>query len=275
MARGDKCSDRRNARVKEVEPQVRLIARPQLDWEEILKYLGDVGGEEWLQRGDYNPAEGQTLIEFAGRMCYRSWKPGLNPNVTRVRTDQTDYLRNILRSQHGSVLEHANYTFILQDVSRVLTHEWVRHRAGTAISQESLRFVRLQQIPLWLPTWVAVDTDLMLHIHEVVTQLEELQEWMAARFDIDAGGVPFHVKKTFTSFMRRMVPDGVATSLVWTANIRTLRHVIETRTDPGAEEEIRLVAGQIGTIMRDECPALFSDYTITPDGHWQPEWRKV
>ena len=47
----------------------------------------------------------QRLIEFMGRMCYRSWAPGLNPNVNRVRADSTAYLENILRSAHGSVLE--------------------------------------------------------------------------------------------------------------------------------------------------------------------------
>ena len=67
---------------------------------------------------------------------------------------------------------------------------------------------------------------------------------------------------------------GLATGLVWTANIRTLRHTIEARTDQGAEEEIRLVFGKIGEIMRAEAPALFGDYTVT-DGTWIPGWRKV
>src|SRR3954470_18901298 len=58
-----------------------------------------------------------------GRMCYRSWAPGLNPNVTRVRADSTAYLENILRSAHGSVLEHANYSFVFHNVSRVFCYD--------------------------------------------------------------------------------------------------------------------------------------------------------
>jgi len=263
--------------MEEVEPRVRLIARPELDWDAIGSYLADVDGEEWeMNRArDSEQHPGQDLAEFAGRMCYRSWKPGLNPNVRRVRTDQQEYLQNILRSGHGSVLEHANYTFILQNVSRVLTHEWVRHRAGTAVSQESLRFVRLRSIPLCLPAWVTSDSELMNKVRDVVTQLEEFQLWMTDKFGIDQPGTSFHVKKTFTSFMRRFAPEGVATSLVWTANIRTIRHVIEVRTDVAAEEEIRAVAGQIGAIMREECPALFSDYIVADNGTWLPTWRKV
>jgi thymidylate synthase (FAD) len=53
-----------------------------------------------------------------------------------------------------------------------------------------------------------------------------------------------------------------------------LRHTIEARTDRGAEEEIRLVFGKIGELMRAEAPALFSDYEIA-DGAWIPQWRKV
>jgi thymidylate synthase (FAD) len=104
--------------------------------------------------------------------------------------------------------------------------------------------------------------------------MEEFQRWMAGHFGLDEAGVPFHEKKHKTSFMRRFAPDGVATGLLWTANIRTLRHTIEARTDPGAEEEIRLVFGKIAELMRAEAPALFGDYTVE-DGAWIPRWRKV
>jgi len=60
-----------------------------------------------------------------------------------VRSDRREYFENLLRSAHGSVLEHAGYSFALRNVSRVFTHELVRHRAGSAFSQESLRYVRL------------------------------------------------------------------------------------------------------------------------------------
>jgi hypothetical protein len=154
------------------------------------------------------------------------------------------------------------------------THELVRHRPGTAISQESLRFVRLADIPFWFPEWALADAELMKRATALLEQMEEFQQWMAGHFGLDEEGVPFHEKKHKTSFMRRFAPDGVATGLVWTANVRTLRHTIEARTDPGAEEEIRLVFGKIGELVRAEAPALFGDYTIS-EGAWIPQWRKV
>jgi thymidylate synthase (FAD) len=266
--------------MKSVEPEVFLVARPEVDYQGVAAYLREVGGERWLERLDRDQLDAgsndpQNLVEFAGKMCYRSWEPGLNPNVRRVRDDQVKYLENILRSGHGSVLEHVSFTFVLHNVSRVFTHELARHRPGTAISQESLRFVRLDEIPFWFPQWARGDDELMARATALLKEMEEFQGWLAEHFGLDADGVPFHDKKHKTSFMRRFAPDGVATGLVWTANIRALRHTIEMRTDPGAEEEIRLVFGKIGAIMRDEAPVLFGDYQVTQDGAWVPGWRKV
>ncbi|HBW18551.1 MAG: FAD-dependent thymidylate synthase [Streptosporangiaceae bacterium] len=261
--------------MKTVQPEVFLVARPQIDYQQLAAYLHEVGGDSWLQKLDRGDLDAQNLAEFAGKICYRSWEPGLNPNVRRVRTDQEKYLTQaILAQQHGSVLEHASFSFVLHNISRVATHELVRHRPGVAISQESLRFVRLADIPFWFPGWAQADAELMKRATALLEQMEEFQRWMAGHFGLDEEGVPFHEKKHKTSFMRRFAPDGVATGLLWTANIRTLRHTIEARTDPGAEEEIRLVFGRIGELMRAEAPALFSDYTVE-DGAWIPRWRKV
>lgn len=272
--------------MRSVEPQVFLVAQPAIDYDQLAAYLREVGGEQWLERldrGDLPSAEqaggqkasdAQNLAEFAGKMCYRAWEPGLNPNVRRVRNDHEAYLQNILKQAHGSVLEHASFTFVLHNVSRVFSHELVRHRPGTAVSQESLRFVRLDEIPFWFPDWAREDPELMKRATALLGQMEEFQGWMAGHFRLDEDDVPMHEKKHKTSFMRRFAPDGVATGIVWTANIRTLRHTIEARTDPGAEEEIRLVFGKIAEIMRAEAPVLFADYEVQ-DGAWVPKWRKV
>lgn len=259
----------------ETAPTVHLIARPQLDLDGMRAYLADVGGESWLERrlGEEEPASaGEMLVEFGGRACYRSWEPGLNPNVTRVRTDRDEYFANILRSAHGSVLEHANYSFALRDVSRVFTHELVRHRAGSAFSQESLRYVRLTEIGFRVPPALEPVRDQVISI---VEQLEQFQVSAANELGIDEEGVPFHVKKEVTSALRRLAPIGLSTDIVWTANARTLRHVIEMRTAEGAEEELRTVFDSVAQIMQAEAPGLFQDFVRQDDGSWVPEHRKV
>ena len=258
------------------EPRVFLLARPSIDLEGMRAYLRDVGGESWLQRrveeGDEDLNAGEMLVEFGGRACYRSWEPGLNPNVTRIRTDRREYFANILRSGHGSVLKHANYSFIIRNCSRVLTHELVRHRAGSAFSQESLRYVRLTDIGFRVPPALEPVREQVLSI---VEQLEEFQVSAARELGIEDDGVPFHVKKEVTSALRRLAPIGLSTDIMWTANARTLRHVIEMRTAPGAEEELRLVFDQVAEIARNEAPLLFQDFVRQQDGSWVPEHHKV
>jgi thymidylate synthase (FAD) len=87
--------------------------------------------------------------------------------------------------------------------------------------------------------------------------------------------MPFAVKKEVTSALRRLAPIGLSTDIVWTANVRTLRHVIEMRTAAGAEEELRLVFDRVARIMLAEAPGLFQDFTRAEDGAWIPEHRKV
>lgn len=262
--------------MRETSPTVFLIARPAIDLEGMRGYLRDVGGESWLDRRleepDVASRDGELLVEFGGRACYRSWEPGLNPNVTRVRTDQREYLANILSSAHGSVLEHANYSFALRNVSRVLTHELVRHRAGSAFSQESLRYVRLTDIGFRVPPALEPVREQVLSI---VERLEEFQVEAARTLGIDEEGVPFHVKKEVTSALRRLAPIGLSTDIVWTANLRTLRHVIEMRTAVGAEEELRLMFDKVARTMQAEAPGVFQDFERGDDGSWVPEHRKV
>jgi thymidylate synthase (FAD) len=261
----------------ETTPTVFLVARPQVELAGMRQYLAAVGGESWLERRlaerpEAPPNPGELLVEFGGRACYRSWEPGLNPNVTRVRTDQRAYFANILASAHGSVLEHANYSFMLHDASRVLTHELVRHRAGSAFSQESLRYVRLTDIGFRVPPALEPVREQVIAI---VERLEEVQRSLAGELGLDDQELPFHVKKEVTSALRRLAPLGLSTDILWSANARTLRHVIEMRTAPGAEEELRLVFDRIAAIMVDEAPLLFQDFERRADGAWVPAHRKV
>jgi thymidylate synthase (FAD) len=267
---------RKTGSMRETTPSVHLIARPSADLDGMRRYLAEVAGESWLEgrlaEADGSLNDGQLLVECAGRACYRSWEPGLNPNVTKIRTDQREYLENILRSFHGSVLEHANYSFAFHNVSRVFTHELVRHRAGSAFSQESLRYVRLTDIGFRLPPSLE---PLRAQVVNLVEQLEEFQVNAAEELGLDDEGVPFHVKKEVTSALRRLAPIGLSTDIIWTANVRTLRHVIEMRTAPGAEEELRLVFDRVAELMCDEAPGLFQDFRRLEDGSWEPEYRKV
>src|SRR6185312_411864 len=67
----------------------------------------------------------ELIVELAGRVCYLSW------GDKQFRKTNSDYVGNLINQGHGSVLEHAVWDLLLTGVSRSLTHELVRHRAGT------------------------------------------------------------------------------------------------------------------------------------------------
>lgn len=244
--------------MKFVTPKVFLIGESRVVEEGLQAYLDHVGVSGWATDAASDP---ERLCEVYGRLCYRSFEPGLNPNVTRVRQGNAKYLSHVLEVGHGSVIEHAVLNFVLADVSRVFTHELVRHRAGSAFSQESLRFVRLDTLAAYVPTHIQESPEGMAVFTRTVEQLEELQQELAELFQIDEEK-GFDRKKKLTSAFRRLAPEGVATTIGWSCNFRTLRHVIEMRTAPDAEEEIRLVFGQVFQTVRDRYPNLLGDYEV-------------
>ena len=257
-----------------VDPYVAIIGRTYADDDAIVNWLDGMHANGFITGRTFETPE--DLVEFAGRSCYRSFGPGLNKNVSKIREDQGEYLRNILSSHHGSVLEHVSWTFAIQGVSRIATHELVRHRVGVAISQESGRYVAFDgDFPMPLPSWAAEDREFMEQLKLFMFQAENFQHYMEDHFDLHQPGQKFDYKKKITSFMRRFAPEGRATSLVWTANARTLRHVIEMRTAAGAEAEIRELFTIILQLMQRESPALFGDFKEQPDGSFKPEWRNV
>lgn len=275
------------------KPKVFQLGQTELNDDGVNQFLMHIGADEWVnstfvktnlsesvvltRRGQASPIE--TLSEIYSRGCYKSFGAGLNPNVTRVREGNKEHLMNVIASKHGSIFEHTSVNFAFCDVSRVFTHELCRHRVGVAISQESLRYVRLTDLkcldfePL---EELSKDENEWSNgqMTEVFTFLEEKQKLFAVKFQLD-DVKNFDKKKKITSRMRRAAPIGLLTYIGWTANMRTLRHVIPLRTHSSAEEEIRYVFKIVGDMMVKQYPHVFFDFTFHPDGNGSElgEWR--
>jgi thymidylate synthase (FAD) len=109
---------------------------------------------------------------------------------------------------------------------------------------------------------------------KVEALLDEV-ELAAEVMGINKAGVSFDVKKKVTSDLRSFIPMGVLTEMGFSANIRSLRHMIEARTNPGAEQEIREIFGAIAEACLAAAPHLFADFERHPDGTWKPLYSKV
>ena len=220
-----------------VEPQVFLIGESTVNKEGLSAFLTHLGAPEWSSNA---PTDIELLTEVYGRACYIS---------------------NVIEKGDGSVLEHGVVNFFFCDVSRVFTHELVRHRVGTAMSQESLRYVRLTDLDWYAPICIQENAAAMTIFEKTMDGLSNLQKDLSELYELDTTN-DFNFKKQITSAMRRIAPIGLATNIGWSCNMRTLRHVIEMRTDPGAEEEIRIVFAKVADIAMKRWPNLFADYSI-------------
>lgn len=267
-----------------------LIAETKLHVPGVDAFKKYFGIEDWATDAQ---TDGEALVEIMGRLCYKSFDVKLNPNLTRIREGNRQYLDNVLSQGHGSVFEHSTVTFALLNVSRIFTHELVRHRVGVAYSQESQRFVRLDDFQVYIPDlspaladlyWIRPDVDAI----NALKHAEDEDRWVAAQqlafldavnnvraaaienvkqliqtWDLDNKKVSFHVKKQITSALRRMIPGGVNTHIGVTANHRTWRHLINMRTSPGAEVEIVEVFDDIAEQLAARYPNIYQDMEMS------------
>jgi thymidylate synthase (FAD) len=241
-----------------IQPKVYHIAHTTLIPDGVQSYLDALDIPDWVTDA---PSDVEKLIEIMGRGCYRSFQPGMNKNVTKIREGNEPYLANIVKTAHGSVVEHAADSYILLDVSRVLTHELVRHRIGTAFSQESLRYVRLDALKAWFPK-VFQDHPkadfLRTFMQNKFETMESWQRILADELEIDSIK-DFNTKKKLTSAMRRFAPIGLATMIGFSGNHRAMRFCLQQRTAESAEEEIRIVFGHIAREQANCYPNLYRD----------------
>ncbi len=233
-----------------LEPRITVLSRPAFAEPQHLPVT-------WLGES----TDGERLAEFAGRLCYMSQK---NP----ASRDTREYLENIKKQGHGSVLEHANYSLLLEGVSRSLTHELVRHRAGFAYSQLSQRYVDESTANFVMPPAIIGDAALEATWRDQVETAQRsyvtLVEQLMTRYAWVSDKI--HRRKMAREAARGVLPNSTETKIVVTANARAWRTMLELRSSEGAEFEIRRCAVAMLRILLAEAPAFFSDFEIYPAG---------
>ncbi len=271
--------------MRHVEPQVFLIAKTAPDTQQIQDWLTAIGADQFEVPSTEATAVGSLLVMLAGKRCYLSYQAGLNPNVTKVRQDLTVFIDNILQAAHGSTLEHVNYTFALENVSRVFTAEFNRHRAGMAVSEGSFRYIRFdEEIAYWVPLSIRDSEEDSSDLSQAKQRSREIFQRAFEQMQQNYHDLletwnyehlkEFKEKKRLTSLFRRIIGMGVATGGVWTGNLRALRHIFTMRCSPEAEEEICYVASLMLTRMIEAEPDIFGDFHLE-NGYWRPKHWKV
>ena len=245
--------------MKIVTPRVFVIGESVAIQEGLDGMLECLGVPDWTTDA---ASDTEKLSEIAGKLCYMSFDTDLNANLTRTGTrNNHDYLQQgIIATKHGSVLEHTVVNLVLLDVSRVLTHELVRHGDGTAFSQESGRYVR-RELGMFIPDIVRENPQLFKEFVKAAEAIEGNYTKLVALSGINEA-TDFGWKKKMTSALRRVLPEGRANAIFFSANHRALRHIIQMRTDRHAEEEVRRAFVPVFYAMLERYPAIYADGRI-------------
>lgn len=255
-------------------PGVVLIAKPRVELAGVKNFLE--GFDPGLNFADYldDPtalSSGAQLCKIAGQTCYASFSPKRTQNREAER-----YFKNIMESGHGSVLEHANYSFLLYGLSRSLTHELIRHRAGFGFSQLSQRYVsgrvlrfverpEFQDGGKFHQMFLARIDRAYGEYHQLADALLAEQEQGVAILSAEA---KTDLRKKVNQAARGLLPNETETIMVITGNVRAWRHVIEMRASDHSELEIRALAVRLFLCLQQVEPILFGDYQLheLPDG---------
>jgi len=255
-------------------PGVALIAKPQVEISGVKNFLE--GFDPALEFGSYldDPtvlSSGAQLCKIAGQTCYASFSPKRTMNREAER-----YFKSIMESGHGSVLEHANFSFLLYGISRSLTHELIRHRAGFGFSQLSQRYVSGRVLRfVERPEFQDGGKFHQLFLERIDRAYADYHQLADALLAEQGSGATIlsaeaktDLRKKVNQAARGLLPNETETIMVITGNVRAWRHVIEMRASDHSELEIRALAVRVFLCLREIEPILFGDYQLSelPDG---------
>jgi len=216
--------------------RVTLLAYTQLnpDTEALPEPLRAAGA--WRAQ-DGHRATPECLMEYAGRVCYRSTEAmGSNPRFVAARIGEG----------HESIIEHVSFTFLVEGISRACSHQLVRHRIAS-YSQESQRYCEpAAAAEVVVPPAVQEDPQAQAIWQDALDSLA--QSYRALR---ERG-----IRKEDARFL---LPNATGTRLVVTMNARSLRHFFTIRLHTAAQWEIRAVACEMLRLVYPLAPSVFGD----------------
>jgi len=211
------------------------------------------------------------IIYTACRTCYSELDPDdIMARAVDGRVDaakQRELISRVIESGHGSTIEHVVFTFGISGVSRTLSHQLVRHRAGVAFDQQSQRYVKFKGASTMLPGSIAdADPELRARFEE------QIDGALGLYGELLEAGIP-------GEDARFVFPNATRTNLVMTTNLRALIHMSGLRLCTMAQWEIRrlfqlirheifTVSPFLGSFLAPKCvPLGYCDESGNRDEH--------
>ena len=186
----------------------------------------------------------ERVVAMAARLCYSA--SGAEELAEKMTDEQVEKLVNkIIQMGHASTMEHVSFTFGIEGVSRVLTHQLVRHRLAS-YSQQSQRYVAEHDFEYILPPSIADRPEAMERFEALMENIQQ------AYNDLVEAGVP-------KEDARYVLANATETKIVVTMNARSLMHFFNLRCCNRAQWEIRELAYKMLAEAKAVAPLLFKN----------------
>ena len=210
--------------------------------------------------------EPEKAVAAAAKLCYAS--VGVDEIFEKLSDEQTEiFLGKLIGLGHASPFEHATFTFAIEGVSRVLTHQLVRHRIAS-YSQQSQRYVKLEQFEYITPPSIAenpvakaIFDEAMSHDQKAYNKIVETLMSKHIEILIQEGYTEKEAcqmaEKKAIEDARFVFPNACETKIVVTMNARSLMNFFDHRCCNRAQWEIREMAERMLVIVKQEAPTLF------------------
>lgn len=182
------------------------------------------------------------LVAAAAKLCYSA--VGIDDILEKLDPEKVStFLTKLRDNGHESPLEHVSFSFGVEGVSRALTHQLVRHRIAS-FSQQSQRYVKMKDLEVVVPPTISTSPEMSETFDKTIKLLGEVYQQM-----LDSG-IP-------AEDARFILPNACATKIIVTMNARSLLHFFEVRACTRAQWEIRELALQMRSKVKEVAPVLF------------------
>lgn len=188
--------------------------------------------------------EPERVVAMAARLCYSP--SGAEELKERISEKEIAKLvRMLVDMGHASTLEHVTFTFGIEGVSRVLTHQLVRHRIAS-YSQQSQRYVAAHDYMYVVPASIAENPTAKMRFEALMQDIHALYD------SLIESGIP-------KEDARYILSNATETKIVVTMNARSLLHFFNLRCCYRAQWEIRELAYQMLSEVKKVAPLLFQN----------------
>jgi thymidylate synthase (FAD) len=187
--------------------------------------------------------EPEKTVAMSARLCYSPI--GAAQLEEKITDEQAAKLvRKLISMGHLSTVEHVTFTFAIEGVSRVLTHQLVRHRIAS-YSQQSQRYVKEHNFETIMPPTIAAKPEAKAKFEKCMQDLQSLYNDFTDNYDIPAEDA------------RYVLPNAAETKIICTFNVRSLYNFFQLRCCTRAQWEIRALAWKMLEECRKVAPVLF------------------